>query len=185
MSATNGWNNPITAGYVSPNTPIPGRVGFINLVKDYAALNRKNMRHTDNKGYGLCYVVEVEAIGESANNHTVEIFTAPENWVLKNSVRKWHAARNMMLERLGQLGQVGEYGKTIRPYLSVAHAVGGVDARPTLGKLNHETTYVGGGGSPPYSEATSAAMVDKGMNGGEWTYTEIAAISDRESWARS
>jgi hypothetical protein len=171
MTATNGWRNPLSG---------TGRTGFINLVSDYAALNRKNMRHTDNKGYPLSYVVEVEAIGETANAHTVEIFTAPETWVLKNAVRKWHAARNMMLERVGQLGQVGEYGKTIRPYLSVNHATLGVDARPTLGKLNYETTYTGGGGSPSYSEATSAALVDIGMNKGEWTYTKISATADVE-----
>jgi len=171
MTATNGWRNPISG---------TGRTGFLNLVSDYAALNRKNMRHTDNKGYPLCYVVEVEAIGETANAHTVEIFTAPETWVLKNAVRKWHAARNMMLERVGQLGQIGEYGKTIRPYLSVNHATLGLDARPTLGKLNYETTYTGGGDSPSYSEATSAALVDTGMNKGEWTYTEIGSTADSE-----
>ena len=171
MSASAGWRNPISG---------TGRTGFINLVKDYSALNRKNMRHTDNKGYPLCYYVQVEAIGETSNNHTVEIFTAPETWVLKNSVRKWHAARNMMLERVGQLGQIGEYGKTIRPYLSVAHATLGVDAVPTNGKLNYETTYTGGGDTPSYSEATSAAVADTSMNGGEWTYTKIAATADVE-----
>ncbi len=171
MSASAGWRNPISG---------TGRTGFINLVKDYSALNRKNMRHTDNKGYPLAYYVQVEAIGETANNHAVEIFTAPETWVLKNSVRKWHAARNMMLERVGQLGQIGEYGKTIRPYLSVAHATLGVDAVPTNGKLNHETTYTGGGDSPSYSEATSAAVATTSMNGGEWTYTQIAATTDIE-----
>ena len=178
MSASAGWRNPITAGQ-SP--AVHGRTGFINLVKDYSALNRKNMRHTDNKGYPLAYYVQVEAIGETSNNHTVEIFTAPETWVLKNSVRKWHAARNMMLERIGQLGQVGEYGKTIRPYLSVAHATLGVDAVPTNGKLNYETTYTGGGDSPSYSEAVSAAVANTSMNGGEWTYTRVAHESAYDS----
>jgi hypothetical protein len=169
MSASAGWRNPISG---------TGRTGFINLVKDYSALNRKNMRHTDNKGYPLAYYVQVEAIGETSNNHTVEIFTAPETWVLKNSVRKWHAARNMMLDRVGQLGQIGEYGKTIRPYLSVAHATLGVDAVPTNGKLNYETTYTG---SPGYAEATSAAVANTSMNGGEWTYTQVAATADSEA----
>jgi hypothetical protein len=85
-----------------------------------------------------------------------------------------------MLERLGQLGMIGEYGKTIRPYLSVAHATLGVDAVPTNGKLNYETTYTGGGDTPSYSEATSAAVVSTSMNGGEWTYTELAATADAE-----
>jgi hypothetical protein len=170
MSASAGWRNPISG---------TGRTGFINLVKDYSALNRKNMRHTDNKGYPLMYYVQVEAIGETSNNHTVEIFTAPETWVLKNSVRKWHAARNMMLERVGQLGQIGEYGKTIRPYLSVAHATLGVDAVPTNGKLNYETTYASN------TEGTSAAVVTTSMNGGEWTYTQVAHTVDTEENAAS
>jgi hypothetical protein len=174
MTATNGWRNPLSG---------TGRTGFINLVKDYSALNRKNMRHTDNKGYPLAYYVQVEAIGDTSNNHTVEIFTAPETWVLKNSVRKWHAARNMMLERVGQLGQVGEYGRTIRPYLSVSHATLGLDARPINGKLNHETSYTSGGNAVPYREAVSAAVVSDGMNGGEWTYTKIAAVADNEGVA--
>ena len=174
MSGSAGWRNPISG---------TGRTGFINLVKDYSALNRKNMRHTDNKGYPLAYYVQVEAIGETSNNHTVEIFTAPETWVLKNSVRKWHAARNMMLERVGQLGQIGEYGKTIRPYLSVAHATLGVDAVPTNGKLNYETTYTGGGDTPSYSEATSAAVASTSMNRGEWTYTKVAHAADIEDWS--
>ena len=88
--------------------PFPGgRNGFVNLVRDYSALNRKNMRHTDNKGYALCYFVEVEAIGGATAAQEIQIFTAPENWVLKNAVRKWHIARNQMLERLGMLGELG------------------------------------------------------------------------------
>ena len=175
-SAT-GFNNPITTG-----SGVHGRVGFGNLARDYAALNRKNMRHTDNKGYPLCYVVEIEAIGKTDQAHQIEIFTAPETWVLKNAVRKWHAARNQMLERVDQLGKVGEYGKTIRPYLTVANATQGY-ITPTLGKANHETTYTGGGGSPSYSEATSAAVTGTTMNLGEWTHTQIAASTDHEDQA--
>lgn len=180
MSSSAGWRNPIT---YDSTPPVPGRIGFINLVKDYSALSRKNHRHTDNKGYPLCYYVQVEAIGDSDNNHTVEIFTAPETWVLKNSVRKWHAARNMMLERVGQLGQVGEYGKTIRPYLSVAHATLGLDAVPTSGKLNYDTTYSGGPSS--YAEVTNPVVGYTSMNGGEWTYTKVAATSDAEQLNRA
>ena len=61
---TTGSNWATSLGTAS--SPLPGgRNGFVNLVRDYAALNRKNMRHTDNKGYALSYVVEVEAIGIS------------------------------------------------------------------------------------------------------------------------
>lgn len=169
MTQNEKWSNPISG---------TGRVGFGNLVKDYAALNRKNMRHTDNKGYPLCYVVEVEAIGDPGQALEVEIFTAPETWVLKNAVRKWHMARNQMLERVGALGTVGEYAKTIRPYLTVAHATHG-DIRPALGRANHTSTLVNAGTSTQ-TESSQAAVSERTMTGGEWTYTEIAAVADSE-----
>ena len=132
MTSTRGWKNPRNG---------TGRVGFGNLAKHYAALNRKNMRHTDNKGYPLCYVVEVEAIGDTAQAHQLEIYTAPETWVLKNAVRKWHAARNMMLARLDATGKVGEYSKTIRPYLSVAHAKYGAAGFPDIIPANFTNNH--------------------------------------------
>jgi hypothetical protein len=169
-----------TAGFRNPAGADDGRVGFINLPKSYSMLNRKNMRHTDNKGYALSYVVEVEAIGDTTQGHTVEIFTAPETWVLKNAVRKWHIARNQMLERLGMLGQVGEYGKTIRPYLTIAHRALG-DARPTLFAANQATTFSGGNADNDVAYHESVATVaSTTANGGEWTYTEVAAAADAE-----
>jgi len=174
MTQNEKWSNPISG---------TGRVGFGNLVKDYAALNRKNMRHTDNKGYPLCYVVEVEAIGDPGQALEVEIFTAPETWVLKNAVRKWHMARNQMLERVEALGRVGEYAKTIRPYLTIAHAEHG-DIRPALGRANHTSTLVNAGTSTQ-TESSQAAVSERTMSGGEWTYTQIAATADSESGVAS
>jgi hypothetical protein len=169
MTQNEKWSNPISG---------TGRVGFGNLVKDYAALNRKNMRHTDNKGYPLCYVVEVEAIGDPGQALEVEIFTAPETWVLKNAVRKWHMARNQMLERVGALGTIGEYAKTIRPYLTVAHATHG-DIRPALGRANH-TSSLANAGTSTQTESSQAAVSERTMTGGEWTYTEVSATTDTE-----
>jgi hypothetical protein len=160
---------------IASSGPFPsGRNGFVNLVRDYSALNRKNMRHTDNKGYGLCYVVEVEAIGSTSAAQEMQVFTAPENWVLKNAVRKWHIARNQMLERLGMLGEIGEYGKTIRPYLTRAHARYQGDATPDLYAPNYETTWSSG------NEATSPAVQKAALVGGEWTYTQVASAADAE-----
>lgn len=180
FSASTGFYNPATA---YAGTPIHGRTGFGNLPKLYAALNRKNMRHTDNKGYPLCYVVEVEMIGNSDNGHTMEIFTAPETWVLKNAVRKWHIARNAMLERNESLGKVGEYGRTIRPYLSRSHALAG-DIVPTLHALAHDNNYNTSGSTEgnviAYSE-NGSAISGSTMNGGEWTYTRVASQSAYDS----
>ena len=169
-----------TAGFRNPAGADDGRVGWVNLPRQFSAINRKNMRHTDNKGYPLSYVVEVEAIGDTTQGHTVEIFTAPETWVLKNAVRKWHIARNEMLDRLGMLGKVGEYGKTIRPYLAIGHRAAG-DAIPTLYGLNHAVSYSGGDQDNDVAYHESVASVSSTTtNGGEWTYTQIAAAADAE-----
>ena len=171
LTSGSNWATSIASGGPFPS----GRNGFVNLVRDYSALNRKNMRHTDNKGYGLCYFVEVEAIGSTSAGQEVQIFTAPENWVLKNAVRKWHIARNQMLERLGMLGEIGEYGKTIRPYLTKAHAAYQGDATPDLYAPNYETTWSSG------TEATSPAVQKAALVGGEWTYTEVANAADLDA----
>jgi hypothetical protein len=170
LSSTYNWNTNIASEGPFPS----GRSGYVNLPQAYAALNRKNMRHTDNKGYPLSYVVEVEAIGDTGNAQEVEIYTAPENWVLKNAVRKWHIARNEMLARLDMLGKLGEYGRTIRPYLTVAHAKAQGDAIPRQFEAQFDTTYSGA------TEQTSAAVTETSLVGGEWTYTEIAATVDIE-----
>ena len=179
FSSTAGFYNPVTGP--DPIGGNFGRVGYVNLAKDYAALNRKNMRQTYNKGYPLCYVVEVEAIGDTSMAHCIEIYTAPETWVLKNAVRKWHMARNEMLKRVDALGKVGEYGRTIRPYLSVAHGRYG-DVRPTFFNVKHDTQVSGGSTdlSVAYHE-TQNGVVGGTANGGEWTYTKIASVTDKEA----
>jgi hypothetical protein len=169
LSAGSNWITNASGGAV----PFSGGVsGYINLPKAYAAVNRKNMRHTDNKGYALAYVVEVEAIGSTSQAQEIEIYSAPENWVLKNAVRKWHIARNAMLERAGMLGKVGEYGRTIRPYLSVTHAGAQGDAIPRQFELAN--TEVG------TTSESSTAITQTSLVGGEWTYTSIAAPGDTE-----
>ena len=181
MTASTLWATNIASGSDSEATFPGGRSGYLNLPRDYAAANRKNMRHTDNKGYPLCYVVEVEAVGNTSNAQEIEIFTAPETWVLKNAVRKWHFARNAMLERLGMLGQVGEYGKTIRPYLTVGHAnlenASLHSAIPDMFEPNYQTTY------SSMTESNQGAVHKASLGMGEWTYTEVAATSDHEDQA--
>ena len=182
MTSANIWATNIASGAGLEGVPFHSGVsGFVNLPRDFAALNRKNMRHTDNKGYPLAYVVEVEAIGNTSSAQEIEIYTAPETWVLKNAVRKWHIARNAMLERLGALGQVGEYGKTIRPYLTVAHyniENGGVHSVvPDMYQPNYETTY------SSMTEQVDGAVEKASLGLGEWTYTKIASVADREDWS--
>jgi len=92
---------------------------IINIPKAWAAVNRKNAVVTDTKGYLNTYICKVEVVSTDVLSY---LYTAPENWVLKNGVRKWHLARNAQrAEMFGERAGSSTYGKTIRPKLHSSH----------------------------------------------------------------
>ena len=92
---------------------------IINIPKAWAAVNRKNAVVTDTKGYLNTYICKVEVVSTDVLSY---LYTAPENWVLKNGVRKWHLARNAQrAEMFGDRAPSSTYGKTIRPKLHSSH----------------------------------------------------------------
>lgn len=122
---------------------------YINIPKLMAKLNRKNFRHFDNKGYLLNYAVSIQQTGPGYRSLYA---TANDNWVLKNAGRKWHAARMADFAKMGlTVKDVGEYNRTIRPYLDYPHSTG-----TEVVLLDHDGDAI---------------------SGGEWTYTDVAAPS--------
>lgn len=120
---------------------------YINLPKLMAKVNRKNFRHFDNKGYLLNYAVSIQQTGPG---YRTLYSTATDNWVLKNAGRKWHAARMADFAKMGiGVKDLGEYNRTIRPYLNATHASG-----TEVVLLDHDGDTI---------------------DGGEWTYTQVAA----------
>lgn len=120
---------------------------YINIPKLMAKLNRKNFRHFDNKGYLLNYAVSIQQTGPGYRSL---YSTANDNWVLKNAGRKWHAARMADFAKMGVTAKdLGEYNRTIRPYLDFGHASG-----TEVVLLDHDGDTI---------------------DGGEWTYTGVAA----------
>jgi hypothetical protein len=124
---------------------------IINIPKIWAAVNRKNAAVTDTKGYLNTYICKVEVVSTDVLSY---LYTAPENWVLKNGVRKWHIARNeqraaMFGDRAGQT----TYGKTIRPLLHSGHQT-----------------------SDNAADYYELPGVRRGaaVTGGDWTYTQMA-----------
>lgn len=92
---------------------------IINIPKAWAAVNRRNAVVTDTKGYLNTYICKVEVVSTDVLSY---LYTAPENWVLKNGVRKWHLARNAQrAEMFGDRVPSTTYGKTIRPKLHSSH----------------------------------------------------------------
>ena len=122
---------------------------YLNIPKILAKVDRKNYRHFDNKGYLLNYAVSIQQLGPGYRS----LYSgAANNWVTKNAGRKWHAARMADFAKMGVgVKDLGEYNRTIRPYLDYAHAVG--------------------------TELTLTDHDDDAITGGEWTYTKVAAPS--------
>jgi hypothetical protein len=124
---------------------------IINIPKIWAAVNRKNAAVTDSKGYLNTYICKVEVVSTDVLSY---LYTAPENWVLKNGVRKWHIARNAQrLALFGDRGVQTTYGKTIRPKL---HS-------------GHQTTD----NAADYYELQGVRR-GAAVTGGSWTFTQMA-----------
>ena len=175
MTATAGAST--TAMAAGANTVDPGstgREGYFNFAKDLAAINRKNYRHTDNKGYPLAYVFEVELIGDTDRGYRFGLWTAPENWVLKNAIRKWHFARMAHMASLGfDVKDLGEYGRSIRPYLNQGHFAAATAGRASLKPSLWHSNDISYGGGSDYI-ASGATLTLNRMDGGDWTYTQLA-----------
>lgn len=122
---------------------------YLNIPKLMSKVDRKNHRHFDNKGYLLNYAVSITQMGPGYRS----LYSgAANNWVTKNAGRKWHAARMSDFAKMGiGVKDLGEYNRTIRPYLDYAHSSG--------------------------TEVTLTDHDDDTISGGEWTYTKLAAPS--------
>ncbi len=122
---------------------------YFNLARDLSWLNSKNEEVTSRDGHVMGYICDITLVSDIAAS--VNVFTAPNTWKMRNAFRKWHAYRDMMFEEAGVTdSEKGRYGKTIRPYLNSAMK------SATL----KTPIVVDGVGTPTL---------------GEWTYTQIAA----------
>jgi len=143
---------------------------YLNLGRDISRINSKNEEITTRDGHVYGYMVECTAIA----GDVVTAYCAPNSWKMRNSFRKFHAYRDLMFDNAGVEGdEKGRYGKTIRPYLDQGHFAGN--------KLVPATV--------------DSAGTDVNLDGGEWTYTQLATTpiytdgprpsTSIESWADS
>ena len=121
---------------------------YLNVARDLSRINSKNEEVTSRDGHVFGYMCEF-----TLNGGSLALYRAPNSWKMRNAFRKFHAYRDMMFDNVGVEGEeIGRYGKTIRPYLDIGHDAG-TDLIPS--------TY-------------TSANADKLLDGGEWTYTELA-----------
>ena len=91
---------------------------ILNIPKAWASMNRKNALAIDGKGYLQTYICKVEVVSTDVISY---LYTAPENWVTKNAVRKWHAFRSQKRIMEGMSDYESTYGANIRPLLHSGH----------------------------------------------------------------
>jgi hypothetical protein len=121
---------------------------YLNVARDLSRINSKNEEVTSRDGHVFGYMCEFTVTGGS-----VALYRAPNSWKMRNAFRKFHAYRDMMFDNVGVEGnEMGRYGKTMRPYLDIGHQ-SGTELIPQ--------TY-------------TSALADKLLDGGEWTYSELA-----------
>lgn len=130
-----------------------GDTNFYNIAKDLAIVNARNEEITDRKGNLFGYWCKIETT--SITNDILTLASVPNTWKVRNAVKRWHFARLEMFRDAGVTKrEMGKYGQTLRPYMSIDHKATG--DRPV--RLWNVTSNAPG-------DAT----------GGEWTYTKIGA----------
>lgn len=126
---------------------------YLNLARDISRVNSKNEEITSRDGHVMGYMCEFIATGLGTENSGLFVSAAPNSWRMRNAFRKFHAYRNIMFENAGVTeGELGRYGKTIRPYLDGAHSAGTTLDPVTLHSDGSTVTY----------------------DAGEWTYSKLA-----------
>ena len=147
------WSNSIADGTSTAQT----ETHVFNMPKLMGSANRKEMRNVDNQGNAQLYTIGMRVFG---NCHNV-VQTAPNTYVTRRAVKDWHDARVMMYKRAGiRMKDLG-YGRSLRPYLNVAHENGNTT------EIDDESS--GGNGIVP------------AYTGDEWTYSRAAVATPIES----
>lgn len=126
---------------------------YYNIAKNLAELNARNEEITDREGNLYGYWCKVSTL--SAANDVLVLAYVPNTWKVRNAFRRFHFAREHMFRQAGVTkGEMGKYGRTLRPYFSIDHQT---DGDQPLKLYNVGTT------------------ANESVTGGEWTYTTLAS----------
>ena len=140
---------------------------YYNIAKDLAIVNGRNEEITDRKGNLFGYWCKVETI--SLANDFLSLASIPNTWKVRNAVKRWHFARLEMFKDAGiTKREMGKYGQTLRPYMSIDHKSDGdqgvrlwnVDSTAGVAATGGEWTYTKIGATVPYAGGTDTTDVD-------------------------
>lgn len=135
-----------------------------NVPKLMSSANRREYKAVDNQGNAQLYTIGMRVFGTEIE---AVPFTAPNTYVTRRAVKAWHDARVLMYKRAGISMKSLGYGRSLRPYLSVAHENGQVT------EIDTESDLVG----------TDASGIYPAFTGDEWTYSRAAVAVPAEEGA--
>lgn len=145
--------------------PTGESIDYINIARDLSEYNSKNEEVTTRDGHVFGYLCRFKL--QMSEGDSVSFYTAPNTWKMMNAFRKFHAYRDHMFAEAGiEGGEMGRYGKTIRPLLDTGHKTNGAN---TLIPLTSDSSH----------GATSVVR----YNVGEWDYTQLATTPIYETVA--
>ena len=144
---------------------------YLNLPRDLSANCSKHYGSTKRDGTMLTYVCDVSFISDGDNS--VNIYTAKENWVTKNAVKKWHALREFMFRESGlSRKERGKYAQLLRPYFDAAHATGS----PANQMDPQQVTIEFDDGTDTWIYGSAVDMAQ-----GDWTFSDIVVETNPDS----
>jgi len=156
--------------FINAAGPLPtnSQACLFDTLQGMSNMNAKNYEYTDRSGNlqgVLCDVTITSNVPVSA-----KLVTVPNSWKTRNATRKFHFERDDMFDRAGiSKGEMGKYGKTIRPYFDLCHFK---DEGLTTGFSYWTINPVAVLDACP-TEADGFSIVP--VKGGEWTRTMLTA----------
>jgi len=145
-------------------------VCLFDLIKGMSVTNSKGYEYTDRKGNLQGVLCDIEI----TSNQTLHgsLVGVPNSWKVRNAVRKFHFERESMFRRAGvRKSEMGRYGKTMRPFLDLNHAL---DEGVAAGYCYWEPPLVHIRGTCPGDDAI-LGFTTTPFVGGDWDRTTLVA----------
>ncbi len=141
------------------------KINYLNIARDLSEINSRNEEITTRDGHVYGYICRFKF--QASEGDAVSLYTAPNTWKMMNSFRKFHAYRNHMFAEAGiEGGEMGRYGRTMRPLLDSGQNVNGSN---TLTAFTADSTH------------TASGKVD--YDQGSWEFTQLATTPIFETGA--
>ena len=137
---------------------------YFDFAQIFSKFNRKQLNQVDGKGNAQCYLIKIRqnsvSGSDSAEIHS-KLYTAPNNYVTKQAVKRWHQARVDMFAKHGvKMKTLSPYARNLRVAYDVSAPVNGTTDSDLYAGVPERSTFVQ---SAQFDEANSTALTNQSM----------------------